>query len=106
MELHRGKLILYGCGDFLNDYEGIGGHEKFRPWLSLMVFVTVDPASGRTTGLQMVPLAMRRLRLVAAPAEDRQWLARQLEKAAPGEPTPLRIEGERLVLAPAGTSAP
>jgi len=106
MECHRGKLILYGCGDFLNDYEGIGGHEKFRPWLSLMVFVTVDPASGRTTGLQMVPLAMRRLRLVAAPAEDRQWLARQLEKAAPGEPTPLRIEGERLVLAPAGTSAP
>jgi len=22
-------LVLYGCGDFLNDYEGIGGYGQF-----------------------------------------------------------------------------
>ncbi len=27
IEVYKGKLILYGCGDFLNDYEGISGHE-------------------------------------------------------------------------------
>jgi poly-gamma-glutamate capsule biosynthesis protein CapA/YwtB (metallophosphatase superfamily) len=27
LEVYKGKLILYGCGDFLNDYEGIGGFE-------------------------------------------------------------------------------
>jgi len=99
LERHLGKLILYGCGDFLNDYEGIGGHEAFRPWLSPMYFVTVDPRSGRTTGLSLVPLAMERLRLVRACPADREWLARRLEQVAPGESTPIRIEGERLVLA-------
>ncbi|MEJ2289962.1 MAG: CapA family protein, partial [Deinococcales bacterium] len=63
---YRGKTILYGCGDFLNDYEGIGGHEAFRPWLSLMLFIAVDPGTGLTESLTMVPLAMRRLRLVRA----------------------------------------
>ncbi|MGE0196323.1 MAG: CapA family protein, partial [Methylocystis sp.] len=24
-EVHRDRLVLYGCGDFLNDYEGISG---------------------------------------------------------------------------------
>ena len=24
------RLALYGCGDFLNDYEGISGYEMFR----------------------------------------------------------------------------
>ena len=28
IEVHRGKLILYGCGDFINDYEGIGGRKE------------------------------------------------------------------------------
>ena len=28
-----GRLILYGCGDFINDYEGIWGHEKYRTTL-------------------------------------------------------------------------
>ncbi|RDI60473.1 poly-gamma-glutamate synthesis protein (capsule biosynthesis protein) [Nocardia pseudobrasiliensis] len=27
IEIYRGKPILYGCGDVINDYEGIGGHE-------------------------------------------------------------------------------
>lgn len=30
IDVYRGKLILYGCGDTLDDYEGIGGYEAFR----------------------------------------------------------------------------
>lgn len=30
IEVYKDKLILYGCGDLLNDYEGIGGYEEFR----------------------------------------------------------------------------
>ncbi|WP_405231287.1 CapA family protein [Lentisalinibacter salinarum] len=106
MERHRGKLILYGCGDFLNDYEGIGGHEAFRPWLSLMYFVTVDPGSGRATALTMVPLAIRRLRLVTARPEDAEWLARRLEKAAPGEAARIRVQAGCLVPDWSGVAAP
>ncbi|MFP3607435.1 CapA family protein, partial [Paraburkholderia sp. SIMBA_053] len=38
IELYRGKLVLYGAGDFINDYEGIGGQEAFRSDLALMYF--------------------------------------------------------------------
>src|SRR5512145_763756 len=38
IEVYRQKLILYGCGDFIDDYEGIGGHEEFRSDLALMFF--------------------------------------------------------------------
>jgi poly-gamma-glutamate capsule biosynthesis protein CapA/YwtB (metallophosphatase superfamily) len=44
MELYRGKLILYGCGDFITDYEGIGGCEAYRPDLAVAYFVTLDDA--------------------------------------------------------------
>jgi len=30
IEVYKGKPILFGCGDFLNDYEGISGYEDFR----------------------------------------------------------------------------
>jgi poly-gamma-glutamate synthesis protein (capsule biosynthesis protein) len=43
IEHYRGKLILYGCGDFLDDYEGIAGYEEFRDDLTLMYFPTVEP---------------------------------------------------------------
>lgn len=46
--MYRDRLILYGCGDFINDYEGIGGYESFRGDLRLMYFVDLDAADGRT----------------------------------------------------------
>jgi poly-gamma-glutamate capsule biosynthesis protein CapA/YwtB (metallophosphatase superfamily) len=35
-----GKLVLYGCGDCINDYEGITGHERYRS-LALGAFALV-----------------------------------------------------------------
>lgn len=74
LEVHNGKLILYGCGDFINDYEGIGGHEAFRPDLSLMYFPSIDPATGKLASLRLVPMQIRRLRLNRAEKEDATWL--------------------------------
>ena len=42
IEVYRGRLILYGCGDLVNDYEGIGGFEAFRSDLRLLYLVTLD----------------------------------------------------------------
>ncbi len=39
IQVYHGKLIIYGCGDFLNDYEGISGYEAFRDDLTLMYFL-------------------------------------------------------------------
>ena len=80
MEVHRGKLILYGCGDLLNDYEGIQGYESFRGDLSLMYFPTVDAESGALVSLSMVPMQMRRFRLQRPSADAVDWLASTLQR--------------------------
>ena len=59
IEVHRGKLILYGCGDFIDDYEGITGYEEFRDDLVLMYFPTLRINDGTLMSLEMVPLPLR-----------------------------------------------
>ncbi|HEX9182978.1 MAG TPA: CapA family protein [Burkholderiales bacterium] len=80
MELYRGRAILYGCGDFINDYEGIGGHEAWRPELALMVFVTLAGDCSGVRELSLVPMRMRRFRLQRASDEEAAWLARTLDR--------------------------
>lgn len=80
LEIYQERLILYGCGDFINDYEGIGGHESFRPELGLMVFPTLDAASGALRGLALAPMRMRRFRLQRATEEEAGWLQHTLDR--------------------------
>jgi poly-gamma-glutamate synthesis protein (capsule biosynthesis protein) len=80
IEVNRDKLILYGCGDFLNDYEGISGYREFRPELSLMYFPTWDGAAGRLAGMRMLPMRTHRFRSVRAGRADAEWLAALLNR--------------------------
>jgi poly-gamma-glutamate synthesis protein (capsule biosynthesis protein) len=74
IEVYGERLILYGCGDFINDYEGIGGFEEFRGDLSLMYFATLRPATGQLLRLRMKPMRMRRFRVNRASPEETRWL--------------------------------
>ncbi|MEU6592985.1 CapA family protein [Streptomyces sp. NPDC046881] len=78
-EVYRDRLVLYGCGDLVDDYEGIGGYERYRDDLRLLYLVSAEPGTGRLTGLRMVPLQARRLRLEHASAEDTAWLRTVLD---------------------------
>jgi poly-gamma-glutamate capsule biosynthesis protein CapA/YwtB (metallophosphatase superfamily) len=80
IEVYKGRLILYGCGDFLNDYEGIGGYEHFRGDLGLMYFADVDPAVGRLVALRMVPTQVRHFRVNPASEVDCKWLEDRLNR--------------------------
>ena len=80
IEVYKNKLILYGCGDFLNDYEGIGGHEEYRADLALMYFATLEPSTGRLLGLNMTPTQIRRFKINRASATDALWLRDTLNK--------------------------
>jgi poly-gamma-glutamate capsule biosynthesis protein CapA/YwtB (metallophosphatase superfamily) len=80
LEIYSNRLVLYGCGDFLNDYEGIEGYESFRNDLSLMYFVDIDPKSGDLVALEMVPMQIRRFRLKHALGKDAEWLAHVLDR--------------------------
>jgi poly-gamma-glutamate synthesis protein (capsule biosynthesis protein) len=74
IEVYHGKLILYGCGDLIDDYEGITGHERYRDDLRLLYLPRLDPASGQLKELRLAPLRARQLRLHRASVEDAEWL--------------------------------
>ena len=78
LERHRGRLILYGCGDLINDYEGIGGHEEFPTHLALGYFVEVPAAGGQPVTCRMRPYEIRRFRLQRAGEAAADRLARTL----------------------------
>ena len=79
IEVYRNRLILYGCGDFLNDYEGIKGYEEFRDDLVLMYFVDIEPA-GSLSAVEMIPLQIRKFQLVHPSKQDISWIQQVLDR--------------------------
>lgn len=90
MEIYQGKPILYGCGDLIDDYEGISGHEEYRNELALLYLVTLDRASGELVALEMVPLRRKRFRLERAGHDDIEWLREMLDRES-------RLAGARVI---------
>ncbi|OGP78024.1 MAG: hypothetical protein A2V86_15070 [Deltaproteobacteria bacterium RBG_16_49_23] len=74
-EVYHDRLILYGCGDFLNDYECIGGYEYYRADLGLMYFASVDPSTGKLVRLQMTPTQIKYFKVNRASRDDALRLA-------------------------------
>ncbi len=79
IEIYRDRPILYGCGDFLNDYEGIGGYESFRSELGLMYFPTFG-TNGALEELTLVPSRIRHFRVNRARGDDVAWLVSMLAR--------------------------
>jgi len=99
IEVYKDKLILYGCGDFLNDYEGISGYEEFRADLSLMYFATVEPSTGKLLGLQMTPTQIRRFKIIRASYVDTLWLKETINREGTAFGTKANVTGDnRLTL--------
>ena len=91
IEIYRDRPILYGCGDLLNDYEGIGGHERFRSEVGLMYFPTFR-ASGELERFTLVPTRVRHFRVNRAHGEDVAWLATMMSRE--GAPFGTRVVRE------------
>ncbi|HEY3451570.1 MAG TPA: CapA family protein [Myxococcales bacterium] len=94
VEVYREKLILYGCGDLLDDYEGIRGYEAFRGDLGLLYFAQLDPAGGRLLQLELVPTTVRRFQVVRAGAEGTAWLRETLDRLGQATGTWTRAGGD------------
>jgi poly-gamma-glutamate synthesis protein (capsule biosynthesis protein) len=80
VEVYHGKLILYGCGDLIDDYEGIGGYEEYRDDLRLLYLASVDQDTGRLVRLRMAPMQARRMRLQHATPGDAEYLRNTLDR--------------------------
>ncbi len=92
MEVYRDKPIIYGCGDFINDYEGIHGEERFRGDLALMYFMHMDPLTGRLAGVKMRALQMNLFRLNRASRKDTLWLRDLLNREGQKLNTSVKME--------------
>ena len=99
IEIYRDKPILYGCGEFLNDYEGIAGHEEFRSELVMMYFAVIDSSTRKLLRLQMTPFEIRRFRLQRATHHDATWLGDTLNREGKGLGTQMILSADnRLIL--------
>ncbi|MGP4017011.1 CapA family protein [Saccharopolyspora sp. 5N708] len=81
IEIYHDRLVLYGCGDFIDDYEGIPGYEQYRDDLRLLFFPSLTP-SGELVDLRMLPMQARRLRLHPASDVDAAWLCATLARVS------------------------
>jgi poly-gamma-glutamate synthesis protein (capsule biosynthesis protein) len=80
IEVYNNKLIIYGCGDFINDYEGISGNESFRDDLSLMYFVSIETSVGNLVSLKMIPTQIRHFKVNRASKVDIEWVKEVLNR--------------------------
>jgi Putative enzyme of poly-gamma-glutamate biosynthesis (capsule formation) len=94
IEVFRGRLILYGCGDFITDYEGIGGYETFRSDLALICLVELDLNSGKLMTARLVPMQMRRFQLQRASAADAKWLCNLLNEIGAKFSTCVKLQSD------------
>ena len=94
IELRHDRLILYGCGDFLNDYEGISGHEEYRDDLVLLYNVTITRQPRRLVVPTLVPYQLRKLRLNRALEVDARWLCEVLRRESARFGTSVRLQAD------------
>jgi poly-gamma-glutamate synthesis protein (capsule biosynthesis protein) len=88
---------LYGCGDFITDYEGITGYEEFRSDLALMYLVKVDAQNGRLLEVRLVPMQSRRFRLNRVSKSDAQWLCDLLNDLGSQFATQARLDDDNSI---------
>lgn len=98
LEIYRDRLILYGCGDLVNDYEGIAGHAEHRPELRPAYLIGLDGETGAVTGARIVVLRARRMRLERAPERDVDWLADLFAQLSAG--CRVAVEDGEVILTP------
>lgn len=84
IEVHAGKLILHGCGDLINDYEGIEQRGPLRSDIGCLYLATLARADGRLQALDILPFQLRRFRLTRADADAFDALRSLRERLAAG----------------------
>jgi poly-gamma-glutamate capsule biosynthesis protein CapA/YwtB (metallophosphatase superfamily) len=94
IEVYKDKLIIYGAGDFINDYEGISGHEEYRSELALMYFPEFGK-NGELEGLKMVPMRIEKLQLHRVKEREAVWLRNLLKREGRKFGTSVKLDSDR-----------
>jgi poly-gamma-glutamate capsule biosynthesis protein CapA/YwtB (metallophosphatase superfamily) len=89
IETYKNKIIIYGAGDFINDYEGIGGYENFRPDLVLGYIVEISNNKNelKINRLILLPFKIKKFRLNYCNKEEIDWIFNVLKRES-------KVDGE------------
>jgi poly-gamma-glutamate capsule biosynthesis protein CapA/YwtB (metallophosphatase superfamily) len=98
IEVYRNRLVLYGCGDLINDYEGIDSEPRYRDDLRLLYFASLDPDTHDLRELRMVPMQARQLRLWHAARSDTEWLRRVLDRTGRSFGSRVGLDGDGMLV--------
>lgn len=88
IEVYKGKLIAYGLGDFINDFEGIvkQGFEEYRNDLCCLYFPSFDVKQRTLLRLEIIPCKIKHFKVQRTTNKnDIEWIRNVICK-----------EGERL----------
>ncbi len=99
VEIYQGRPVLYGCGDFISDYEGIAGYEAFRGDLAILYLPQLLVPSGALISLTMHSFCVRNFRLHHASAADAAWLQTTLDRESTPFGTRMTLEAVNLLSA-------
>jgi poly-gamma-glutamate capsule biosynthesis protein CapA/YwtB (metallophosphatase superfamily) len=92
IEVYQGKLILYGCGDLINDYEGIGRHGPDDLGVSQLYFAQLSPRTGQLLRLDIQPWQLKKFRLTRADAHQQQAFLAQFNAQCAPYKTRLQVQ--------------
>ena len=79
IEIYHDRPILYGCGDFITDYEGIEGYEQYRGDLAI-AYLPRFADDGALSEFILKPYQMYKFRLRRASRADTAWLQSTLDR--------------------------
>jgi poly-gamma-glutamate capsule biosynthesis protein CapA/YwtB (metallophosphatase superfamily) len=96
LEVYEGRPILYGCGDFITDYEGIEGYEQFRGDLAI-AYLPRFREDGTLLDLVLKPYQMYKFRLQRASKTDTAWLQSTLDRESALFGTHITLEDGELM---------
>jgi poly-gamma-glutamate capsule biosynthesis protein CapA/YwtB (metallophosphatase superfamily) len=99
LEVYKDRLILYGCGDFITDYEGIVGYEQFRGDLAIAYLPSFGD-NGALSKLVLTPYQMRKFRLQRASKADTAWLQSTLDRESAVFDTHVVLKDGKLMAGP------
>jgi poly-gamma-glutamate synthesis protein (capsule biosynthesis protein) len=98
IEVRGQRPVFYGCGDFINDYEGIRGYASFRSELVLGYVLELGDRDHALQSLEMVPFRMHRFRLNRPAPEDTAWLRRTMDRECRAFGHRVRLTGDGTLL--------
>lgn len=96
IEIYKGRPILYGCGDFINDYEGINSHQEFKGNLVLATFLSCNLNPFKLNRVDLDCLKLKKFQLTKPSLSEVRWMFDTLYEMNSEFKTPIQINEKNI----------